>query len=588
MALTTTLYTGLSGLDVNSRSLDVIGNNIANVNTSAFKSSRSLFATQLSQNLGFGTPPGGESGGTNPTQIGLGARFEGTQRNLQNGAIQQTGVGTDLALEGSGFFIVNSKGEDLYSRDGAFTLNAENQLVTQGGGFVQGYGVDDGFNIVPGALESLTIPLGTMTMAEATRNVNFAGNINASGGVASTGSQHMTRAFYRDAGLTTLADGTEDMTDPATSLYIDDGAGGSFLAFQGGTDTVMTISGVEKGGTDLGTHTFGFTDAATADTLGVDGFGSTMDDFASFLDDVFGLDDTLVNGQQLGGGVSFDPATGQLVIDGNEGTAQALNIETANFVAGGGGISQPMIMSKTGSADGESVRTSFVVFDSLGTPLTIDTTMVLQEVVPGGGTIWEFVAESDDNAAGQRVIGLGTVEFDNNGQFVTASNTSVSLTRNNGAISPLTISLNFESEADAVTALTDQRSEFAAVFQDGTEIGTLESFGIGETGEITGSFTNGLNRTLGQVAIAKFTNPEGLVDAGAGLFRTGPNSGVPVDVAPTSLGSARIISGALELSNVDLSQEFVNLINASTGFSASSRVISTSDELVQQLLALTR
>ena len=105
---------------------------------------------------------------------------------------------------------------------------------------------------------------------------------------------------------------------------------------------------------------------------------------------------------------------------------------------------------------------------------------------------------------------------------------------------------------------------------------------------ISGSFTNGLTRTIGQVAIAKFSNPEGLVDTGNNLFRPGPNSGSPIITEPLSFGTGRMIGGALELSNVDLSQEFINMILASTGYSAAARVITTTDELLDQLLILGR
>jgi flagellar hook protein FlgE len=126
------------------------------------------------------------------------------------------------------------------------------------------------------------------------------------------------------------------------------------------------------------------------------------------------------------------------------------------------------------------------------------------------------------------------------------------------------------------------------VSQDGSAIGTLSNFSIGEDGTISGSFTNGLTRNIGQIALAKFTNPEGLIDVGDSLYRIGPNSGTPLVGAPGDFGSGRLLGGALELSNVDLSQEFINMILASTGYSAASRVITTTKELIDQLLVLGR
>ena len=110
MASTTALFTGLSGLISNSRRLDVIGNNIANVNTTAYKSNRMTFSPTFSRNFSLGTAPSDATGGTNPGQVGLGVSVSGTQRNFNNGAIGVTGVATDLAIEGDGFFIVNQAG----------------------------------------------------------------------------------------------------------------------------------------------------------------------------------------------------------------------------------------------------------------------------------------------------------------------------------------------------------------------------------------------------------------------------------------------------------------------------------------------
>lgn len=117
-------------------------------------------------------------------------------------------------------------------------------------------------------------------------------------------------------------------------------------------------------------------------------------------------------------------------------------------------------------------------------------------------------------------------------------------------------------------------------------MGTLEAFGVGTDGTIQGTFSNGLTRTLGQIVLATFANPSGLVDTGSNLYATGSNSGEAVIGAPATGQAGKILGGALELSNVDLGQEFTNLILASTGYSASSRVIRTVDELMQQLLVL--
>jgi len=588
MASTTALFTGLSGLNAHARRLDVIGNNIANVNTTAYKSNRLQFAPLMSRSFSLGTAPTNSTGGTNPGQIGLGVGISGTQRNFQDGAISATGVPTDLALEGPGFFLLDRNGEQVYTRDGAFQRNEANELVNIAGGRVQGYTVDDAFEIVEGQLVDLTIPVGVMTIAEATRNVNFEGNLNASGTIATTGSVHTSRAFHTDVSLAggTEADGSEDLTAGGNDLFIADSLGNGTMAIEGGAGTIITISGIEKGGKDLGTHTFQFADPPTET---VDGSGTSLNDFTAFLEQVLGLHDDSIAGESLGGSIAIN-AAGQIVVTGNEGTVQDLDLESADLVATnyGAGSAQPFVFSETGVADGESVRTSYTVYDSLGTPVTVDLSFVLQDTTPAEGSTWTFIAESNDHAAVDRLVGLGTVTFDADGLFVSASNETISIDRDNGAVSPLSINLEFGSGSESITALTSQTSEFAAVYQDGSPIGTLSSFSIGEDGTIAGSFSNGLTRSVGQVAIATFTNPEGLIDAGNNEFRVGPNSGDPLVTTPLEFGGGRVISGALELSNVDLSKEFIDMILTQTGYSASSRVISTTDELMDQLLLLGR
>ncbi len=597
MASTTALFTGLSGLSVNARRLDVIGNNIANVNTVAFKSNRMVLSPAFSRNFSLGSAPSAQTGGTNPGQIGLGAVITGTQRNFNDGSISATGVATDVAIEGDGFFIVDFSGEQHYTRAGDFQLNSSNDLVTIAGAMVQGYAVDPQFNIVTGSLVDLNIPLGTLTLAEATRNVDFNGNLNASGFVTTTGSLHNTRAFFTDALLTPGNEitGAEDLTLVGTDLYIDDGAGGSFLALEGGADAVVTLEGIEKGGKDLGTATFAFsTNPAVIAT--VDDSGTTMNDLLDFLDEYLGLDRPVPPpvDPTLWLGAATSIAAGQVVITGNEGTVQDLDIETADIVVTypgatvGTPISQPFVMAKTGTSDGESVRTSFVVFDSLGTPLTVDLTFALQATNPSQGSTWLWAAESSDNDALDRFLGKGVVTFDANGRFVSATNQSFSVARTNGSVDPLTINMNFDNGTDAISGLTDTASQLAAVFQDGSPIGTLSQFSIGDDGVIAGSFTNGLTRDIGQVALAKFANNAGLVDAGNNLFRTGPNSGTALVTTPLQFGTGRLVGGALELSNVDLSQEFINMILTSTGYTASSRVITVTDQLIDQLLQLVR
>jgi flagellar hook protein FlgE len=586
MASTTSLFTGLSGLVANSRRLDVIGNNISNVNTTAFKSTRMAFSPSFSRSFSLGSSPSATTGGSNPSQIGLGVTVASTQRNFNNGPIGGTGVATDVAIEGDGFFIVDSAGAQNYTRAGNFLRNPQNDMVTQTGARVLGYAVNEQFNIEDGNLAPISIPIGTLTVAEATRSVNFNGNLNAGGAIATTGTVLEGRAWFTDAALTVPVTAATNIT--TTDIYMSNGLGGSLLAFDSTSNPkLITFNNFEKGGKSIEATTFAFNGTAVA---GAQGFGNTLGDLADFMEDILGLDNSNVGANSnLGGSVNIN-AGGQLVITGNEGTAQSIGPDSVSITVSGAGsgLAQPLQLNRTADADGESVRTSFIVYDSLGTGVTIDLTFVLQATTISGGTTWQMVAESDDTAAMNRIIGLAEVTFDNAGRFASASNQTLTLIRDNGAVSPMQLTLDLESETYGVSSLADQGSSLAAVFQDGSPIGTLSNFSIGEDGRISGSFTNGLTRTIGQIAIAKFTNPEGLVDLGDNLFGSGPNSGTAFVTRPREFGTGRLVGSALEQSNVDLSQEFINMILASTGFSAASRVITTTDELITQLLALGR
>jgi flagellar hook protein FlgE len=564
----------------------VIGNNISNVNTTAYKSTRMAFAPSFSRTFSLGSAPGTTSGGTNPAQIGLGVTVASTQRNFNNGPIGGTGVTTDIAIEGDGFFIMDVAGTQHFTRAGNFLRNPDNDLVSQSGAKVLGFAVNEQFNVEDGNLVPISIPVGTLTLAEATRNVTFNGNLNAAGSVATVGSVFTGQAMFSNAALTTPITAATDLT--TTTIYVSDGFGGSTLMFDPLVNPkVITMAGVEKGGKTIEPRSFAFSGASVA---GAADFGTTFGDFMTFVEDVLGLNNANIGvNSNLGGSVTLN-AGGQLVIEGNEGVVQELGPESIEFTVSpaGAGSTTPITLNRSSFANGESVRTSFIVYDSLGTPLTVDITLVLQATTASGGTTWQMIAESDDSDQLSRIVGLSELTFDSDGSLLNSSSQTLNIVRSNGADSPLTLTMDFDSDAYAVSSLSDTGSNLAMVSQDGSPIGTLSNFSIAEDGRIAGSFTNGLTRTIGQVAIAKFTNPEGLVDAGDNLYRSGPNSGAAFITRPREFGTGRLVGSALEQSNVDLSQEFINMILASTGYSAASRVITTTDELITQLLALGR
>jgi flagellar hook protein FlgE len=584
MPSTTALFTGLSGLNANSRNIDVIGNNIANVNTTAFKSSRLMFSTVFSRNLGLGSSPSEASGGTNPFQIGLGVKAAGTQRNTTGGSVSATGDGRDLALDGAGYFIVNRGGEDLYTRAGAFRQNNNNDLTTISGETLRGFGVDSSFRIVPGRLVDLNLPVGALTLAEATRNIAFSGNLNSDGVLPTQGSniQLMGTATQGFAAKTTAAPAPTppnviesdtrliDIADPLV-------AGGGTSLFSAGQ--VIELRGAEKGNKTVPSASYTISTA------------STVQDLTAFLTEALGIDPTVLNPDGKTPGVAIDPQTGVISVVGNAGKVNDLAVETADLrlnSSAGVLIRSPFTSTKSTTADGESVRTTVVAFDSLGSPVELDVSMVLDSR-SSAGTTWRYFVESADDSDVELQVATGTISFDTQGQPTTTAPVSIAVDRaGSAAASPLAIDLNFARSPGGVTSLSDDTSTLAATGRDGAPMGTLANFAVGPDGVISGSFTNGMIRTLGQVALGTFANPEGLVDVGGSLFRPGANSGEAVQAAPGTLGTGQIISGALELSNVDLGEEFIKMILSSTGYSASSRVIKTTEELMQQLLVLGR
>ena len=571
MGLTTSLQTALTGLSANSSMIDVTGNNIANVNTNAFKASRITFETQVADTRRSGSAPSGQLGGTNPAQIGRGVRVAAITENFTDGAITLTGNNTDLAIEGDGFFVVEDAGTQRFTRNGNFNLDRDFNLTTAGGGIVQGYGVDIDGEIIPGVLTDLRVPVGVTTIAEPTTEVKFSGNLNSGGDIATQGSITALETLYDDASATNTAGAASSLT----GLFKADGTS----PFAAGD--VITITGATRGGATIPDRTFEVNAAPTAD-VGADAFGTTLGDFATFLNDIFGIDTTTPP-------AGVDVAAGNLTLNSNLGTANAINLQGNNLIVNFGTAPvAPISTTQTQDATGESTLTTFAAYDSLGNPLNINLTTVLTDK-DENGTTWEFFASAEDDTDLNTFLGSGSASFNTEGQLIGLTDNVLNLDRSGtGATNPLAINLAFTDPFGSVTALADSDTQLRSLSQDGYPIGSLEDFTVGLDGTITGAFTNGLTRVLGRVPVATFANPQGLRQVGSSLYETENNSGSPVISTAGSSGSGTILARSLELSNVELSEEFVNLITASTGFSAAARVITTSDELIQELLSAVR
>jgi flagellar hook protein FlgE len=410
------LFAGVSGLQNHQVRMDVIGNNIANVNTVGFKYSRATFKEALSQTLAAASAPQGNRGGVNAQQVGLGSRLGSIDVIHTQGGTQSSSSETDLAIEGNGFFILVDGDKRYYTRAGMFEFDGTGTLTSKLNGLpVLGY------------------------LPDAT------GNISSN-------------------------------TTQLKKIQI--------------TEDVRSIT---------------------------------------------------------------PQATTKVVLSGN--ISSALN-------------------------DGESVVRIATVYDVNG-----DTHRVLITFTKTGLNNWSWTArlETDDPSESR---GDGTIEFNDNGTISAGHTGTVTIPA--GAL-PLVEStdLVFKLDFNGVRQFADETS-VAVLRQDGLPKGELDGISIDRSGTLIGSYSNGLIKELGRIALARFENPPGLLKVGDTMFAESVNSGDAVIGMANTSGLGAIMSNSLEMSNVDLSNEFTEMIITQRGFQANSRIITSADEMLQELVNLKR
>jgi len=396
--------------------MDVVGNNIANVNTVAFKSSRVNFQDILGQTVKGASAAQNGRGGTNAAQIGLGTSLGGIQTLMTQGSLQSTGKSTDLAVQGDGFFVESDGTQTFYSRDGGFDVGTDGSLINPNTGLhVMGWVANAAGKIdTQQPLANLVIPYGAQIPAQATQNMQFSGNLDAS------------------------------------------------------------------------------------------------------------------------------------------------------------------------LAPGGIVNTTMTAYDTLGVPHTVALTLTKDATTANQ---WNLTGSYDDGTATAGLT-LGPINFDSaTGALTTPSDGLVDVSLSGTAIaSP---PLAFKLDLSKITQFSGG-SQTTLLSQDGSQSGSLVSFAIGASGEVSGVYSNGLNQTIGQIALAGFVNPAGLTRSGQNLWAASSNSGTPTVGAPDTNGLGTISTGSLETSNVDLAQQFTNLIIAQRGFESSSKVITASDQMLQTLVNIIR
>jgi len=459
------LWAGVSGMQNHQTRMDVIGNNIANVNTTGFKKGRVDFQDMVSQQLSGAAAPTTEVGGVNPKEVGLGVQTAAIHNIFTQGNLQSTGVGTDVAIQGNGFFVLKNGEKSFYTRNGAFGIDKDGTLVNPANGYrVQGWMAREmnGEMIVQTAASptDLVIPVGSKDPARATQNVNFACNLDKN-----------TPEIPEGANAAEIARGTW-----ATEFKIYDSFGNehnlavSFTRVTGNPNRWRATVNVDPENADY-----------TQTRVGLNTNDGTSNEFF----------------------VEFD----------NMGTLRRV----------------------TDSVDGESNPEGEILLQA-------------------SFTVPEANPDADGNPYRQTFnINLGTIGSMRNTVTQSAS-----------------------------------KSSTKAFAQDGYTLGYLDNFKIDSTGIITGVYSNGTNRRIGQIALASFTNQGGLEKAGDNTYVESNNSGRALIGESGIAGKGSLLAGALEMSNVDLTDQFTDMIVTQRGFQSNASTIRTADTLLETVLSLKR
>ncbi len=533
------MYAGVSGLNSHQQMMDVTGNNISNVNTVGFKSSRVTFKEMLNQTIQGASAPQDNRAGTNPQQVGLGVGLGSIDADMSSGNLQSTGKTSDVAIQGDGFFVLRDGNSQVYSRAGNLNFDENGRLYSSSTGMlVQGWMADE--NGEYGDFNSQNISDVTLKQeinAVATDRVRYGKNLNASATnnleindqnlELSSGGNSDTLEFSL-----TPVEGQHNVWDytlSASDTNTDIGGYGDELSGQLTLNNDGELLTLED---DSGTSIIG-------NTLAVDleGSGNTVDlDLASVNEDLNSVN----------------------LVENTADTTQ--NVDLA--------------------FDQTAVRNIAVdVFDSQGGKHT-----VMLPLEKTGNNEWT-VANGEitvDGVTGTPTLGGDhTITFDSNGNIDGGETVDLTFTPAGPDVQQ-TVELDFSSVTQFAGSMT---ANFSNV--NGYSDGALESFSFTETGDVVGSYSNGLTQTLAKLGLANFSNPSGLT-RNEGVFQASSNSG-DAELGPAAQGGFGSLAPAtLEMSNANLSQEFTNMITAQRGFQASSKLITTSDEMLQELVNLKR
>ena len=550
------MYSAVSGLKTHQTRMDVIGNNIANVNTVAFKSSSVTFSDILYQTTSnaSGANATTGTGGVNAKQIGLGTTAAATKVSITSaGASETTGNPFDIRLtdkNSTNFFIVNNGSENVFTRSGSFYVDGSGNLCMSSTGYtVMGWQVDE----TTGEIRKDTVSAlrimqeKNLTSApEATTQATIAGVLDENDAdVKSDAGKVMNLNFYDNLGYQYTA----KFAIKATA--------------NDGEYTVELTSILDSNNKNI---TEGFTQAQMKEIFGNTDTKTTIASYSSALP---------------GCGYTFDPTTGNLTsaVGGTvtikpDGTLDDGTNKTIKDIFGvsDGNFKNIQDSAKAGNEDYK--------FEKVTTTVNGVQTHSYQIVKKSATNLLKFNTEDGKfNSIGGGTdksveLNLNTTSLNANGNFANITvDFSQCLNYNNSGKSTI------GADAGAVDGTTGK----------GRKLGAMTGISIDTNGRIYGTYDNGNTELLGQIAVAQFSNASGLEKVGESCYRTTLNSGefdgIGVEI---SADGSSMTTGELEMSNVDLSSEFTSMITTQRGFQANSRVITTSDTLLEELVNLKR
>ncbi len=563
--MTFALSAGVSGLQAHQKMLDVAGNNLANVNTTAFKSSRITFSELLSETIKKASQPTTGIGGTNPMQMGSGVGISGISPNTIQGNIINTGNPLDLAVEGEGYFVLTDGQQNIYTRAGTFAVDAESTLVDPATGYrVQRIGSEgeiDGFQ-VPGD-GNIHAPYDVAMPAKATSQMVVSGNLSADAAFSAPRRQVIaSNLSYTYGGGTAAALITEiDQLDQFSGGGEIDG---QLSVGQSGT---INITGCQPNGDPFSS---GLSFTVNSDT--------TLGNFIDHLNDnvLSGATATLVNGQ----------------IRITDDTGDYSRSDIALEYSDDGSLTTPAYFEIL-TVGGEEVKNiNITLYDTLGGKHVLSGAFVRTNIP----NTWDLVLTSVTGEIHEITMinrRIEDITFDSyDGSFAGLGGPDspefiIAFAHDPTNQQTIQLELGTIGKLDGLTQFAGNSTAVARE-QDGYEAGRLSTVSVNNEGILIGAFSNGIKRNIATLQVALFQNNAGLESVGNGYFIPSANSGEAIATQGMTAGAGIIHGGALEKSNADVATEFVNMIQAQNGFQANARTIRVANEILRELSDLIR